>query len=107
MCYVCREGLGDVKKGGEGYRHFCQHFRLNGGECRECARCDLYKAEDDEVVAKRAAARAEKEWREKEGMVGVEGLGGPMEVKAKRMWYTGDWTLQGFVDWWVDGVLVC
>ncbi len=107
MCYMCREGLGDVKKGSEGYRHFCQHFRLNGGECRECERCDLYKGEDDEVVAKRAAARAEKEWREKEGMVGVEGLGGPMEEKAKRMWYRGDWTLQGFVDWWVDGVLVC
>ena len=38
MCYVCRKDIGN----GEGYRHFCEHFRPNGGRgCTECSKCDL------------------------------------------------------------------
>ena len=107
MCYICRQGLGK-SEGGEGYRHFCQHFRPAGGKCRECERCDLYRNEDDEAVVRRAGFVAEKEWREREGMVGVEGLGGvdaeKLRGKERR---DGEWTVQGVVDWWVDGMLVC
>lgn len=64
MCYVCRKDIGD----GEGYRHFCEHFRPNGGNgCTECAKCDLYRCEDDEVVVRKAKEEAEKRWMEKEG----------------------------------------
>jgi len=62
MCYVCRNEIGK-----EGYGHFCQHFRELGGRCKECDRCDLYIVEDEEAVVRRAAERAEKEWREREG----------------------------------------
>jgi hypothetical protein len=64
MCYVCRKDIGN----GEGYRHFCEHFRPNGGRgCTECSKCDLYRCEDDEVVIKKAKEEAEKQWMEKEG----------------------------------------
>ncbi|KAJ9629901.1 hypothetical protein H2203_002286 [Taxawa tesnikishii (nom. ined.)] len=62
MCYVCRSEIGK-----EGYTHFCQHFRERGGRCAECDRCDLYVTEDEDVVLRRAAERAEKEWMEVEG----------------------------------------
>ncbi|KAK2760246.1 hypothetical protein FQN54_002313 [Arachnomyces sp. PD_36] len=59
----------------EGYKHFCEHFRLNpGSRCTECSRCDLYRAEDEEAVARRAGEKAERDWRIREGMVGVRGL---------------------------------
>lgn len=59
----------------EGYKHFCEHFRINpGSRCTECNRCDLYLAEDEEAVARRAGEKAEREWRIREGMVGVRGL---------------------------------
>lgn len=59
----------------EGYKHFCEHFRLNpGSRCTECNRCDLYLAEDEEAVSRRAGEKAEREWRVREGMVGVRGL---------------------------------
>lgn len=59
----------------EGYKHFCEHFRLNpGSRCTECNRCDLYLAEDEEAVSRRAGEKAEREWRIREGMVGVRGL---------------------------------
>ena len=106
MCYICRQGLGKGE-GGEGYRHFCQHFRPAGGTCRECDRCDLYRNEDDEAIVRRAGSVAEKEWREREGMVGVDGLGGGREELGKKGWWEGEWTVQGIVDWWVEGVLVC
>jgi hypothetical protein len=65
MCYVCRKDIGN----GEGYRHFCEHFRPNGGRsCTECSKCDLYRCEDDEVVVKKAKEEAERQWMEKEGM---------------------------------------
>ncbi|KAI9888084.1 MAG: hypothetical protein M1823_000019 [Watsoniomyces obsoletus] len=60
MCYICREEIQD-----SGYRHFCQHFRpLGGGSCGECRKCELYRAEDEDVVVEKAAKRAEKEWLE-------------------------------------------
>lgn len=106
MCYICREGLGRVD-GGEGYRHFCQHFRAAGGACKECNKCDLYKNEDDEILVSRAGALAEKEWREKEGMIGVEGIGGSQEEATKKLWWEHLGTIQGFLDWWVREVLTC
>jgi hypothetical protein len=106
MCYICRQGLGK-SEGGEGYRHFCQHFRPVGGKCGECERCDLYRDEDEEGVVRRAGLLAEKEWREREGMMGVEGIGGGQDEGGNRGWLEGDWSVQGMADWWVEGVLTC
>jgi len=62
MCYVCRAEIGK-----ESYAHFCQHFRQDPGKaCTECEKCDLYRTEDEDVVIRRAAEKAEREWREKE-----------------------------------------
>ncbi|EME79568.1 uncharacterized protein MYCFIDRAFT_107748, partial [Pseudocercospora fijiensis CIRAD86] len=63
MCYICRSEITSK----EGYAHFCQHFRPNGGRCAECERCDLYGDEDEEAAIRRAAEEAEQMWREKEG----------------------------------------
>lgn len=63
MCYICRQEITSR----EGYSHFCQHFRADGGRCVECERCDLYGDEDEEAAIRRAAEAAEKAWREKEG----------------------------------------
>ena len=106
MCYTCRQGL----KGGpagEGYRHFCQHFRPAGGVCKECDKCDLYRSEDDEILVQKAGAFAEKEWREKEGLVGVEGISSGQASRGKKSWWCYEWTLQDLGDWWVDQVLIC
>ncbi|KAJ5804851.1 hypothetical protein N7474_010738 [Penicillium riverlandense] len=52
----------------EGYKHFCEHFRINpGSRCTECSKCDLYQAEDEEAVARRAGEKAEREWRLRQG----------------------------------------
>lgn len=106
MCYICRQGLGRGH-GGEGYRHFCQHFRPAGGVCRECNKCDLYLNEDDESLVKRAGALAEKEWRQKEGMTGVIGIGGGHEEASKATWLDTDWTWQGLIDWLVKNMIDC
>lgn len=54
----------------ESYNHFCEHFRLNpGSSCTECTKCDLYAAEDEEVVARKAGERAELEWRARQGQI--------------------------------------
>ncbi|PGH06792.1 hypothetical protein AJ79_06433 [Helicocarpus griseus UAMH5409] len=54
----------------EGYKHFCEHFRVNpGSRCTECNKCDLYLAEDDEAVARRAGERAERQWRIRQGLL--------------------------------------
>ncbi len=85
MCYVCRKDIGN----GEGYRHFCEHFRPNGGRgCTECTKCDLYRCEDDEVVVKKAKEEAEREWMEKEGTT----LGGDENIRKvlEDKWKTGD-----------------
>ena len=63
MCYFCRQEVTSK----EGYSHFCQHFRPNGGRCTDCERCDLYGDEDEEAVIRRAAEAAENAWRDKEG----------------------------------------
>ncbi|KAJ5935554.1 hypothetical protein N7466_005101 [Penicillium verhagenii] len=52
----------------EGYKHFCEHFRINpGSRCTECTKCDLYQAEDEEAVARRAGEKAEREWMTRQG----------------------------------------
>lgn len=73
----------------------------------ECDKCDLYKNENDEALVRKAGTLAEKEWREKEGMIGVEGLKGGQDATANRAWWYGDWTMQGLLDWWVGQVLTC
>lgn len=106
MCYVCRKDIGN----GEGYRHFCEHFRPNGGKgCTECSKCDLYKCEDDEVVVKKAKEEAERQWMEKEG----SGLGDDEKVRKvlEDKWKKGEdgtwivgWRFR-WPDWerWFDG----
>jgi hypothetical protein len=52
----------------EGYKHFCEHFRINpGSRCTECSKCDLYQAEDEEAVARNAGEKAEREWLSRQG----------------------------------------
>ncbi|KAJ5895293.1 hypothetical protein N7495_006984 [Penicillium taxi] len=52
----------------EGYKHFCEHFRINpGSHCSECTKCDLYQTEDEEAVARRAGDKAEREWLLRQG----------------------------------------
>lgn len=91
MCYICRQEITSK----EGYGHFCQHFRPNGGRCSECDRCDLYGDEDEEAAIRHAAEEAEKAWREKEGgrdgderatQAMVEALVG--QARTARFWET-------------------
>lgn len=104
MCYICRQDLGKGD-GGEGYRHFCQHFRPLGGKCSECDKCDLYRSEDEDRIVKAAGEDAEREWREREGMVGVEGLKGAGDDKED--WWEAKKTLQGWFDVWIQGFWDC
>ena len=106
MCYICRQGLGR-EQGGEMYSHFCQHFRPGGGKCRDCDKCDLYKGDDEEGLVRLAGEHAEKEWREREGMVGVEGIGGGPESSIRGRWWESESLVQEFFDWWVEKVIVC
>ncbi|KAJ5851876.1 uncharacterized protein N7529_011261 [Penicillium soppii] len=56
----------------EGYKHFCEHFRINpGSRCTECTKCNLYQAEDEEAVARRAGEKAEREWRIRQADAGT------------------------------------
>lgn len=58
----------------EGYKHFCEHFRINpGSRCTECSKCDLYQAEDEEAVARRAGEKAEHEWLSRQGNEAASG----------------------------------
>lgn len=106
MCYICRQGLGQGE-GNQGYEHFCQHFRPAGGSCVACEKCDLYGGEAEASAIARAGQLAEKEWREKEGMVGVEGVGGAQLEGQLARWKQGDWTLQDVVDWYVTKLITC
>ncbi|KAI4250530.1 MAG: hypothetical protein L6R40_000130 [Gallowayella cf. fulva] len=106
MCYVCRQGLGPGE-GGEGYQHFCQHFRYPTGRCRQCEKCDLYRAEDEDALVKAAGVEAEREWREKQGLEGGGGKLGKRNAVSKKEKGKGKWTVQAVVDWWVQGVLTC
>ena len=116
MCYLCRQNIGKsgrdgAAEGAEGYRHFCEHFRPNGGKCAECDKCDLYKSEKEDEIVRRAGEEAETKWREKEGMVGVKGLEGAGNEGfgnssfVKRVWH-GEIGLQGCVDALVERVVV-
>ena len=59
----------DEEEEAEGYKHFCEHFRINPGtRCTECNKCDLYLAEDEEAVARRAGEKAERDWRMRQEM---------------------------------------
>ncbi|KAL4809508.1 hypothetical protein BDV18DRAFT_81277 [Aspergillus unguis] len=106
MCYLCRKALGprvtprnrgrrwqeniypngaaeleleeDDEDGeqNEGYRHFCEHFRVNpGARCSTCNKCELYQDEDEEDVARRAGEKAEYEWRMRHQMTNGAGNG--------------------------------
>jgi len=102
MCYVCR---GEITSK-EGYTHFCQHFRPHGGRCNECERCDLYGDEDEADAIRKAAEKAEKTWREKEGLE----MGGQDEAATKAMvdalvGKKGKWWEEG-LDAVLDAVLV-
>ncbi|CRG91475.1 hypothetical protein PISL3812_08524 [Talaromyces islandicus] len=78
MCYLCRKALNpadansnnnDDEDADVGYKHFCEHFRVNpGSRCSECNKCELYKAEDDEEIARKAGERAEREWRMRQSL---------------------------------------
>jgi len=66
MCYVCRKDIGE-----EGYRHFCDHFRPDGDprRCDECTRCNLWEADDTEMLLRKAKEDAERKWMEREKKV--------------------------------------
>jgi hypothetical protein len=66
MCYVCRKDIGGAD--GEGYRHFCDHFRPDGDPkpCTECNRCNLWESENTEAVLTQAREEAERNWLETE-----------------------------------------
>ncbi|KAK4992751.1 hypothetical protein LTR50_000875 [Elasticomyces elasticus] len=122
MCYICRSDLGgNGGVQGQGYAHFCQHFRPTGGRCSECDRCDLYRVEDESVLVRRAAEGAEREWREKEGasfvsgiatgrdekdkesFAGLEGLAREvLEGVGEKRWR---WSWDESVDWVMDALL--
>ena len=106
MCYICRQGLGRGE-GNERYEHFCQHFRATGGVCVVCEKCDLYLGEDEAGVVARAGQLAEKEWREREGMVGVAGLGSGLQDGGLARWRQAQWTLQDVVDCFVAELITC
>ena len=106
MCYICRQGLGRGE-GNERYSHFCQHFRATGGKCFVCEKCDLYLGEDEASAVARAGQLAEKEWREREGMVGVEGLGSGLQDLGLARWRHDQWTLQDVVDCFVAELITC
>lgn len=117
MCYLCRANIGKAgaagnAEGAEGYRHFCEHFRPTPGKkCAQCEKCDLYREEDEDEAVKIAGELAEKDWREREGMVGVKGLeaavGNMGEVNGLwQRFVQGRWTVQGCVDWAVSTCVV-
>ncbi|KAI4202999.1 MAG: hypothetical protein LQ350_002216 [Teloschistes chrysophthalmus] len=114
MCYVCRQGLG-LEEGGEGYSHFCQHFRYaGGGGCGECERCDLYKDENEDEVVKAAGLEAERRWRKKQASKRRPQEGGDAEKNEEgneddSVEMMGDdggnWSVQGLVDWLIRNIL--
>ncbi|KAL8689724.1 MAG: hypothetical protein Q9218_004669 [Villophora microphyllina] len=107
MCYICRQGLGP-SEGGEGYAHFCQHFRYGGGGCGECEKCDLYKDEDEDEMVKMAGAKAERQWRKRQAS--KMRPQGDTETKenndrAEDQENEERWNIQELVDWVVRNVL--
>jgi hypothetical protein len=116
----------------EGYKHFCEHFRINpGSQCTECNKCELYQDEDEEAVARRAGEKAEREWRMRQGMTGIgvgsfqvnqtfsrqhrktygmslPGQGNNWTYWLDEVWHEGQWKVEGqaFVDWIVERVVI-
>lgn len=85
----------------EGYTHFCEHFRLTPGtRCTECTKCDLYQAEDEESVARRAGEKAEREWRVRQGIAaGVGSQNVNRDFSASRPATSWFWDLQPAKGW--------
>lgn len=120
----------DEAQGLEGYRHFCEHFRLTpGSRCSECTKCELYQDVDEEAVARRAGEKAEREWNMRQGTseagVGalhvnndftmIEGKGRIRKLQGKgcdywlnEVWHEGRWKTEGqaFVNWFVEQTVV-
>lgn len=90
MCYLCRADLGQ-----EGYHHFCQHFRANGGQCKECEKCDLYRNEDETAVIKKARGIAEKEWWSNEG----KGVSKDLVVRTQPLLGVNWWDWSVWENW--------
>ncbi|PYI24324.1 hypothetical protein BO99DRAFT_398398 [Aspergillus violaceofuscus CBS 115571] len=116
----------------EGYKHFCQHFRINpGARCTECTKCELYQDEDEEAVARRAGEKAEREWHARHRGTATAAAAGALHVHVNRdfsmrsshsvsgpkwswtylveeVWRGGRWKVeaQALVDWVVDCVVV-
>ncbi|RAH72018.1 E3 ubiquitin-protein ligase [Aspergillus aculeatinus CBS 121060] len=116
----------------EGYKHFCQHFRINpGARCTECTKCELYQDEDEEAVARRAGEKAEREWHARHRGTATAAAAGALHVNrdfsvrsskegvgkgpkwswtylVEEVWREGRWKVkaQAFVDWVVDCVVV-
>lgn len=106
ICYICRTAL-DPVSGGEAYSHFCQHFRPAGGKCEACNKCDLYQVDDEEMLIRRAGETAEREWREREGLAGVEGIGGVLDANMEtRQWFRHS-AMQKWMNWWVREMILC
>ncbi|KAH8430007.1 E3 ubiquitin-protein ligase [Aspergillus melleus] len=115
---------------GEGYSHFCEHFRLTpGSRCSECTKCELYQDVDEEDVARRAGEKAEREWNMRQDTSGVgvgalhvnddfamtESKGRILKLQGKgcnywlnEVWYEGRWKIEGqaFVNWLVEQTIV-
>ncbi|KAJ5156767.1 hypothetical protein N7492_009570 [Penicillium capsulatum] len=65
-----------------GYKHFCEHFRINpGSRCTECTKCDLYQSEDEEAVARRAGEKAEREWLLRQGNSDASNSASALELR--------------------------
>lgn len=63
QCFVCRRDIAS-----EGYQHFCQHFLPDGGPCRQCDKCSLWKAASDQKAADVAGEKARQEWLASHGL---------------------------------------
>jgi hypothetical protein len=101
----------------EGYKHFCEHFRPNAGSrCTQCTKCDLYQVEDEDAVAQRAAEKAEREWRIRQGLLDSPlptdlgavhaGYCVPGAQSQRYRWKApgGKWTLEGILRFWTRDV---
>jgi hypothetical protein len=76
----------DEEEEAGGYKHFCEHFRTNPGtRCTECNKCDLYLAEDEEAVARRAGEKAERDWRMRQEMLSSRVTGSAVSTRADNM----------------------
>ncbi|KAI9044279.1 E3 ubiquitin-protein ligase [Aspergillus affinis] len=113
----------------QGYRHFCEHFRLTpGSRCSECTKCELYQDVDEEDVARRAGEKAEREWNMRQDNSGVgvgalhvnndfmtESKGRILKLQGKscnywlnEVWHEGRWKTEGqaFVNWLVEQTII-